>query len=118
MTIDEMLEVLQAAKRGEKIEVLKERFDPCEVPDHTDVWKPIVGPVLFNMPMDRYRIAPKKETTLVEELRHKACYVGNPSDVLCRAADRIELLELAAESMHLSRRTQEELINEVRRRMG
>ena len=92
MGIKEMIEVLQAAERGEKIEVLKERFDPREIPDHTDVWKPIVGPVLFNMPMDRYRIAPKKVMTLVEKLRA----IHSSSDVvqiIYEAADRIEELE-------------------------
>jgi len=88
MNIDEMLEVLQAAKRGEEIEV---RYH-CEIPES---WRDVGTIDVWNFSSCDYRIAPKKEMTLVEELRHKACYVGNPSEVLCRAADRITELEAA-----------------------
>ena len=65
---------------------------------------------------DNYRIAPKQEMTLVEELRRCVCD-GPLIDLVYRAADRIELLELAAESMHLSRRTTDELLAEIARRV-
>ena len=85
MTIQEMIEVLQAAKRGEKIEVQTDPFSDC--------WQEWKGTVIH---LDlNYRIAPKKAMSLVEELRH---YGGIDSNDLwgrlCRnAADRIEELE-------------------------
>jgi len=57
MDLDSMIAVLEAAKRGEEIEVL-----------NSAGWHICVNPE-FSFPMDRYRIAPKKEMTLVEELR-------------------------------------------------
>ena len=140
MDIDSMVEVLQAAKRGEKIEVIttsKEGW--CEVPNPE-----------FTFPMDRYRIAPKKEMTLVEELRNIGSFL--PSNLCNRAADEIVELRLAVHNRDnrieeleaalavadegrnyanallsqltkinakpIDHYTQEELINEVRRRMG
>ena len=120
MNLDDMIAVLEAAKRGEKIEVLKERFDPREAPDHTDVWKPIVGPVLFNMPMDRYRIAPKKEMTLAEEARRIVACVN-----ICEGLDT-ELLEAGISAMKSTvwtrmatgrlRKQRDELLAELKRR--
>ncbi len=82
MELDQMIEVLQAAKRGEKIEVLI-----------GGEWLRLIDPN-FNFQSFSYRIAPKKEMTLVEELRLCVSpYAVVPRDIFKRAADRIEELE-------------------------
>ena len=58
MTLDEMIAVLEAAKRGEKIEQF------CTFSDHTQVWLPYAGNP-FNFAAYDYRIAPKPEPKLV-----------------------------------------------------
>jgi len=68
-------------------------------------------------------ITPKKELSLVEELRNHA--LPDPYDerevlhapLLKRAADRIESLEIANESLSLERRSTDELLAELRSRM-
>jgi DNA-binding NarL/FixJ family response regulator len=104
MNINEMIEVLQAAERGEKI----------EMSTTTSGWQRTEDP-LWNFGVCDYRIAPKKEITLVEALRQAS--LGAAPCLLSVAADRIELLELAAASMHLSRRTTDELLAEIARRV-
>jgi hypothetical protein len=106
MTIDEMLEVLQAAKRGETVE--------CRLCG-ASTWKPIP----FNQPswaFDKfdYRIAPKKEMTLVERAREEA--QDDPDSLLWKLADRIEELEAALESIQPSEYTTDELLAEIKRR--
>ena len=89
MNIDEMLEVLQAAKRGEEIEV---RYH-CEIPES---WRDVGTIDVWNFSSCDYRIAPKKEMTLVEELRNLAKFGvpdGLMGGLLTRAADYIERLE-------------------------
>jgi len=87
MKTNEMIEVLQAAERGEKIEMLN-IFLPDdgweEFRTHTNNW---------NFSAFDYRIAPKK-VTLVERLRNglKAHCLLDMDDVKV-AADRIEELE-------------------------
>ena len=100
MNLDQMIEVLQAAKRGEEIEVL-----------NSAGWVICVNPE-FSFPMDRYRVAPK-EMTLVEELRGD--YVS--SVLQKRAADRIEELESYAKNWSINNVTTDELIEEIRTRM-
>jgi hypothetical protein len=69
MTLDEMIAVLEAAKRGEKIEMRHGEYD----------WMPNKTPT-FNFEQCDYRIAPKK--TLVEELRDAAVFkAGKALDV-------------------------------------
>jgi hypothetical protein len=80
MDIDSMIEVLRAAKRGEQIE----KQDAC---GH---WSECINPK-FSFPISHYRIAPKKEMTLVEELRKY--YDQHKAPVYKEAADRIEELE-------------------------
>jgi hypothetical protein len=87
MKIEDMIRVLDAARCGAPIEVYDASIDD---------FKPIVGHVLFNMPMNHYRIAPKKSVTLVEELRNAANLRPGAMWSLVmftRAADRIEELE-------------------------
>ena len=81
MKIPEMIEVLQAAERGEAFEVL----NPI-----TNKWSPVTIETMpahgiFNAD---YRIAPKR--TLVEELCEKSFISG---DLRSRAANRIVGLE-------------------------
>jgi len=87
MNLDEMIEVLEAAHRGEKIEL--------EV--QTGIWIIPEDPK-WNFRDFNYRIAPKSGTytmTLVEELRGAFLLNGShTSPTVCqRAADRIEELE-------------------------
>ena len=108
MNIKEMIEVLQAARRGEKIEM-------SLICDFGDRWVVSAAPQ-WNFRDFDYRIAPKREMTLVEELRH---YGGIDSiDLwgrLCRnAADRITELE----QYGLQDYTTDELLAELKRRTG
>jgi hypothetical protein len=105
MNLDQMIEVLQAAKRGEKIEV-QEPNSLC--------WTVIPAPG-FDFKRCNYRIAPKKEMTLVEELREVASKgVSVWGDLQMRAADRIEELE----QYGLQDYTTDELLAELKRRTG
>jgi len=99
MNIEEMIAVLEAAKRGEKIEMLS-------VSDLGDGWG-IASTPQWNFSDFDYRIAPK-QMTLVEELRMAT---GWDRGVAIRAADRLEELERHAKSWG-------ELIHEIKRRMA
>ena len=79
MNLDSMIAVLEAAKRGEAIE----KQDAC---GH---WSECINPK-FSFPISHYRIAPKKERNLVEQLR---AWGASPGNVIQRAANRIEELE-------------------------
>jgi hypothetical protein len=96
--IDSMIEVLQAAKRGEKIE-------------YTSIahgWIPAAEPS-WDFSSNAYRIAPKKEMSLVERLR----VVGGVGD---EAADRIEELEgFGKKSLYCY--ATDELLAEIARRV-
>ena len=83
MTLDDMIAVLEAAKRGERIEACAHGASN---------WFGCTGDG-FNTHEYDYRIAPKKEMTLVEELRAYADQVGRHGDLFISAADRIEELE-------------------------
>ena len=97
MTPKEMIAVLEAHERGEKVEIFTE-----------DKWLLIDDPE-FNFGDFDYRIEPK-QMTLVERLRHVCTPLNS------EAADRIcELERINAKPIY--HYTQEELINEVRRRM-
>lgn len=101
MDLDQMIAVLEAAKRGEVVEQ-RSFMQPA------DNWEP-QGGAYWNFAMFDYRVAPK-EMTLVEELR-----VHEHILTVCgRAANRIEELE---ECMAPSTWSTDELINEIRARM-
>ncbi len=114
MTLDEMIAVLEAAKRGEKIE-FKHRFYP------NDGWRPKEHEA-WNTDTFDYRVAPK--ITLVEELRHNARISGNPSSILFDAASKIEELERQLslrrdqEAVAIQCFTDDKLLEEVKRRLG
>ena len=99
MNIDEMIAVLKAAKRGEEIQWL--------TPD--DLWVPW-RKQQCNFVDYHYRIAPKKEMTLVDELR-SPMYVG--LEICAAAANRIEALE----KLTLFGFTTDELLAEIARRV-
>jgi hypothetical protein len=109
MKISEMIFVLQAAERGEQIEY---RLYGA------NTWKDIGG--TWDFSNFDYRIAPKKqELSLVEELREdKPRSVREWIELKDRAADRIESLEIANESLSLERRATDELLAELKRRVG
>ena len=103
MHIDEVIAVLEAARRGEDIEMrfhceLKERWWPFD-----DEWR---------FDTRDYRIAPK-QMTLVERLRYFKGHVGMES-ICAQAADRIEELEKSGSIFAFNNR---ELLEEVKRRM-
>ncbi len=109
MKISKMVEVLQAAERGEEVQWL--------TPD--DLWVPWRTQQL-NFVDYQYRIAPpkkEKEMTMVEQLRSMKPF-GYQSQLACDAADRIEDLEIANESLSLERRATDELLAELKRRVG
>jgi hypothetical protein len=108
MKISEMIEVLQAAERGENIEMRHH----C---DTTGRWYPIDGGWHFQS--RDYRIAPKKEMTLVERIRNglKAHCLLDMDDVKA-AADRIEELE-RVNAKPIDHYTTDELLTEIKRRM-
>ena len=108
MNIDDMIEVLQAAKRGEKIEY---RYIHA---DKNSLWMDNTSAGAFDFAHYDYRIAPKKEMTLVEEARRWA--TSDPNSLLSRLADRIEQLE-EAQNAPLSLFTTDELIDEIKRRI-
>ena len=79
MNIDDMITVLEAAKRGERI----------EYNDPYSGWRGTADPT-FDFGSYDYRIAPKPQMTLVEELRNVA---HSTTSLHSRAADRIIELE-------------------------
>jgi len=101
---DQMIEVLTAAKNREPVEYAVHGRDDWDLIGHEH---------FFNFDEFNYRIAPKKEMTLVEELRS---YPRDGDDVRQRAADRIEHLE---ESLNhaLEYSTTDELMDELKRRI-
>ena len=85
MNIKDMIEILQAAERGERIEF--EEFK--------DVWLTIGDTPSWNFYSVNYRIAPTKhELSLVEELRTlNPQFYSEWKDIAARAADRITDLQ-------------------------
>ncbi len=108
MKITEMIEVLQAAQRGEKIEF---RFLHANVDAE---WRTCNGKN-FNFIDFNYRIALKK-LSLVEELRvlGKTHPYATAAVVIMKAADRIEELENGL--ILWEHATDDELIDELKRR--
>ena len=89
MELSEMIEVLKAYEKGEKIECRQQKGNRAAP------WGEVTDPSWSFDCLD-YRIAPKK-MTLVEELRDVAKEAGvfnlPVEQVVLRAADRIEELE-------------------------
>jgi hypothetical protein len=85
MKIPEMIAVLEAAERGEQIEYRSYGSS------FSDPWGKCLGSPKWDFSHLEYRIAPKKEVTLVEELRK--IYELGGKGICTRAADRIEELE-------------------------
>jgi hypothetical protein len=114
MNLKEMIEILQAAERGEKIEVQTDM--------QSGVWQPWKGTVLhFDL---NYRIAPKKEMTLVEELKAGVKDTGelissaaHVNALMSSAAYRIQDLEHnLMKPAHIDKFTTDELLAEIKRR--
>ena len=105
MTIQEMIAVLEAAQRGEEIEYRGVDSGKWKLCDYQPCW---------SFSTNDYRIAPKKEMTLVEELR-EGVYHGS---IRHRAADRIEMLEEQAAYQTVGKFTTDELLAEIARRIG
>lgn len=107
MNIPDMISVLQAAERGEKIEVSSK---------YEINWTPISSPA-FNFEACSYRIAPKPQMTLVELLREHS----EKGSILDKAADRIEELEEKTKAVTvkipLEHCTTDELLTEIARRL-
>ena len=91
----------QAAKQGEKIQWRSGA-----------TWRDFDGKPLWNFCANEYRIAPKKERTLIERLRDKA---GVAMSDIQQAADRIEELESRPYS-GIEHSTTDELLDEIKRR--
>ena len=107
MKISEMIEVLQAYERGEQIE-----FQAFK-----DVWSPVGIAPSWNFCLINYRIAPKKELSLVEELRRVGNCVRLGGPLYLRAADRIEELEKEPLwSAPIEEYATDELLAEIKRR--
>ena len=101
MNIKEMIEVLQAAERGETI----------EFKDLHRGWIATKNPA-FDFGSYKYRVTPKPQMTLVEELRrHKDVW-----DLNQRAADRIEELEGRPFPPTLEQITTDKLLAELAKR--
>ena len=83
MNIEQMIEVLQAAQRGEEIEFRYIHSSKGWNPNTADA---------YDFAHYDYRIAPKKEMSLVEELREWS--KSSQHFLFSKAADRIEELEL------------------------
>ncbi len=94
-------ELSDTIKRGDKVEV---RFVASG-------WQPWDGRT-WHVEWE-FRIAPKKEMTLVEELRYYADKDIIPKEITARAADRIEELEKVLNTPL----TTNELLDEIKRRM-
>ena len=105
MKIDDMIAVLEAAKRGEKIE-FSNTTNGFWLPHETPVWK---------FDTYDYRIAPKPQMTLVEELRLADRHRRHMEDLFRRAADRIEELT-KINHVGLGYATTDELLAELKRR--
>lgn len=103
MEIKSMIEVLQAAERGELLQV---RYHS----ENSGQWHDISKCLVWNFAQRDYRIAPKKEISLVERLRELGLSACN------EAADRIEELE-KYEALRITKFTTDELIDELKRRI-
>ena len=123
MQISEMIAVLEAAQRGEAIEFAAKGGSG---------WLPNTDDY-FNFCSCDYRIAPKKEMTLVEILRTVDLSWTDFGDLCTKAADRIEELESSGLLVALQERiaelekmiqgefrnvTTDELLAEIARRIG
>jgi len=106
MTLDQMIEVLTAAKNGEAIEY---KFST------TVEWQDCKEPQ-WNFDYHDYRIAPKEGLSLVDHLLE---YRGIAEPLMRHAAARIEELESAIKTTHklITNFTAEELMDELKRRM-
>jgi len=107
MKIKDMIEILQAAERGEKIEC-KASGGSRWYSDHP----------IWNFAQVEYRIAPKKqELSLVEEFRTlNPQFYSEWKDLAARAADRIEDLEgFSKKSLYCY--TTDELLADIKRRI-
>ena len=105
MTLDEQIAVMQAFRDGAEIQ--------CRFHGTSNAWEPWQHHSLNFAGYD-YRIAPKKEMTLVERLRSNS----STAEELCqRAADQIELLEEALNHA-VEAATTDELLAEIARRIG
>jgi hypothetical protein len=110
MNISEMIMVLKAYERGEKLEYrLRGESKDSD-------WQRVIGS-WWNFAGFEYRIAPKKEPTLVEELRLCAESGGVSEETLIKAADRICELE-RVNAKPIDYYTADELLTEIKRRMG
>jgi hypothetical protein len=104
MKIEEMIEVLEASKRGEAIEMRTVG---------SQVWGAFSPPV-WDFWHNDFRIAPKK-ATLVEELRANKHL---NTQLTSRAADQIELLQNKYDGYSIADHTTDELLAEIARRIG
>ena len=102
MEIKQIIAVLEAFERGEKIEVQTDGW----------IWLTWSGKQ-FHMDLD-YRIAPKKELSLVDALRQAS--LGAKNSLLDLAADRLEQLEQTTVPATKCLTT-DELLAEITRRM-
>jgi len=93
VNLDQMIEVLTAAKNGEMIEQQLQGADSG--------W---VGQYAWDFECYDYRITPKKELSLVEELRNSRIdprvFTEWQHEIMLRAADRIEELEASTVTLH------------------
>ena len=116
MKISEMIAVLEAAKRGEVIEC-SVKGTHTWLSSNNDAW---------NFMQYNYRIAPKKEMSLVEELRLADKQGHRAEDLIRRAANRIEHLEAREkyldsaliQAKRIEHCTTDELLAEIKRRMA
>jgi hypothetical protein len=106
MDIDSMIAVLEAAKRGEKIEHLPKGYP-------NTVWQPKDHEGINTFMYD-YRVAPKPKMTLVARLRMAERLT--PNGLHGAAADRIEELE-GFGVKRVDAFTTDELLDELKRRM-
>ena len=121
MTIDEQIAVMQAFRDGAEIEYCR-----------NDLWFHMEPDMQFNFYYE-YRIAPKKEMSLVEILRTVDLSWTDFGDLCTKAADRIEELESSGLLVALQERiaelekmvqgefrnvTTDELLAEIARRIG
>ncbi len=111
MTLDEMIAVLEAAKRGEKIEFREVGTN--------NRWESNTNP-FWGFNEFEYRVAPKM--TLVEELQLADTSGRLAGCLLRRAANKIEELErrltlnIAAEALTIQFFTNNDLLAEAKRR--
>jgi hypothetical protein len=110
----------EARERDKVLMEMQEQLAPTRMGEPV-IWKKELGEWKTSTTHEFMRGSHEhREMTLVEELRHKACYVGNPSDVLLRAANRIEELESDDDYkkwMLTQVVTTDELLAEIKRRL-